>query len=270
VNLTGHSHRADPGPVIESVSGPERAVRTLPGMTRTTDPHRLTSRLDVEWERLRRQPSSVSAARTWQLPVPWEIRDLQHVLEATHAVHPWADDVAAALVAAARHDQLAGRILLQRMLGGIVLGAPRYRSFRDGCDPVEIALGAAWEAIRDYDVERRQGCVVVRLVGDTLYRAFRGPLRKRGAAEQAWSPMRLIETTLAEVHEGSSPLEELARVVRLAGDAGVPADDLQLIRELAGVDSPRVLAERKGVTVRTVRNRRDRAVARIRETVVTA
>jgi len=199
VNLTGHSHRADPGPVIESVSGPERAVRTLPGMTRTTDPHRLTSRLDVEWERLRRQPSSVSAARTWQLPVPWEIRDLQHVLEATHAVHPWADDVAA-----------------------------------------------------------------------TLYRAFRGPLRKRGAAEQAWSPMRLIETTLAEVHEGSSPLEELARVVRLAGDAGVPADDLQLIRELAGVDSPRVLAERKGVTVRTVRNRRDRAVARIRETVVTA
>ncbi len=239
-------------------------------MTRTSNPHRLTSRLDAEWERLRRQPSSVSVARSWQLPVPWVIRDLQDVFEATHSVHPCADEVAAGLVAAARHDQLAGRILLQRMLGGIVLGAPRYRSFRDDCDPVEIALGAAWEAIRDFDVEERPGGVMARLVGDTLYRAFRGPLRKRGSAEQAWSPMRLVETTLTEIHEGSSPLEELARVVRLADDAGVPADDLQLVRDLAGVDSPRTLAEQKGVTVRTVRNRRDRAVARIRAAVVAA
>jgi hypothetical protein len=239
-------------------------------MTRTTDPHRLTSRLDAEWQRLRRHPPSVATARSWSLPVPWEIHDLQHVYDATHAVHACADEVAAALVAAARHDQLAGRILLQRMLGGLVLGAPRYRSFRDDSDPVELAIGTAWEVIREFDVERRGRGVVSRLVNDTLYRAFRGPLRKRVSTETMWSPMRLIETTLTELHEGTTALEELARVVRLADDAGVPSSDLELVRQLARVDSPRTLAAEKGVTVRTVRNRRDRAVARIREAVVAA
>ena len=82
--------------------------------------------------------------------------------------------------------------------------------------------------------------------------------------------MRLVETTLTEIHEGSSALEELARVVRLAGEAGVPAADLQVVRDLAGAESPRAVAAQKGITVRTVRNRRDRAVAKIRDAVVAA
>ncbi len=107
-------------------------------MTRTSTPHRLTRRLDTEWERLCRRPSSRDAIPRWGLPV--EAHHLQDVYDATHAVHPHADAVAAALVVAGRHDQLACRVLIQRMLGGIVVGAPRYRSYRDDCDPVERVL----------------------------------------------------------------------------------------------------------------------------------
>ncbi len=66
---------------------------------------------------------------------------------------------------------------------------------------------------------------------------------------------------------GATALEQLADVVRLARTRGVPARDLQFVRDLVQVGTASQLAAKQGVTPRTIRNRRDRAVANIRRAV---
>ena len=55
----------------------------------------------------------------------------------------------------ARHDALAGRIVVQRLLPGLISAAAKYRFLSEAGDPAEEAVGAAWIAIRNYDVTRR-------------------------------------------------------------------------------------------------------------------
>jgi len=59
-------------------------------------------------------------------------------------------------------------------------------------------------------------------------------------------------------------MEELAEVVRDARRAGVPAGDIELLRRLAQVESPSMVAAERNVTSRTIRNHRDRAVEHVR------
>lgn len=62
-----------------------------------------------------------------------------------------------------RGDALAGRAVLQLMLGKIVRMASRDRS-----DGIDEYLAAAWERIATYPVERRRQRVAANLVLDTL------------------------------------------------------------------------------------------------------
>ncbi len=68
----------------------------------------------------------------------------------------------------------------------------------------------------------------------------------------------------------ASALEELAGVVRDARCAGVPACDIELLRRLAQVESPSMVACERNVTPRTIRNHRDRAVEHVRTALAIA
>jgi hypothetical protein len=59
-------------------------------------------------------------------------------------------------------------------------------------------------------------------------------------------------------------------VLRDARRAGVPADDLDLLRQLVRVGSPGIVAVQRNVTPRTVRNHRDRAVDHVRTALAIA
>ena len=52
--------------------------------------------------------------------------------------------------------------------------------------------------------------------------------------------------------------------------AGLPTEDIELVRHLVRVGSPSVVAAECKVTPRTVRNRRDRATARLRAVALAA
>lgn len=242
-----------------------------------TTPRRLSHRLDGEWNRLRRRPAALRLVRGWHLHLPTEgapspITDLRAIIDATQASAAGADELLCELVLRARDHELAGRIVLQRILPGLVVGSLRYRRFCDALDPVEIAVPVAWDAIHRYDVGRRKHQVAASLISDTIYRAFRGPTRRRSTEEVVWAPMKFVELTIDALNTGDAagPLEELASIVREAREAGVPREDLDFVRDLVSEGSPSALAKRRGVTTRTIRNHRDRAVGRIREAVLAA
>lgn len=172
------------------------------------------------------------------------------------------DAILLALVELARDDELAGRCALQYLLPSLIRAAIRYRSFDDGTDSVGLAVTAAWVAIRSYDVVRRRRHVASSLISDAVFQAFRRHLRRRSQSEQVCSPVMFAEVPHHD--EPATPLDEFVTMLRDARRAGVPTDDLDLLRQLVRVGSPGLVAQQRNVTPRTVRNHRDRAVEHVR------
>jgi hypothetical protein len=256
-------------------------------MTNRYDPpprsaHHFTSRLDDEWQELRRQRRSLRGARAWATSAPGDslasvlsdLTDLNDLLEAAQGnrgrgVNDGPDNaVLLRLVEIARHDQLAGRIVIQRLLPGLIRRAATYRSYYDDIDPAEIIVPAAWLALRNYDVDRRRRHVAASLLSDATFFAFRKQLRRLSANEVVRPPQAFLRT--AAPATSSTALEELATVVRDAQAAGVSTYDIDLIRHLVRAASPGTVASERDVTTRTVRNHRARAINNVRKALAIA
>lgn len=237
-----------------------------------TTPTRYAERLDREWAQLRTSRRSLAVARTWRSAsgdhpldaVLRQLDDLQDIISATHrdcGAPGTGNEVMARLVVVARHDELACRLIVQRLLPTLLHRMRRYRRFGDPTDPLELTVAAACIAIGTYDVERRPHHIAPALTSDAVFQALRKPLRRMATTEVRRAPARF--TTISAVDEASA-LEDLADVLRQASQAGVDARDVALFRDLAAIGSPSVLAAQREVTPRTIRNHRDRAAANIR------
>lgn len=241
----------------------------------------LIQALDAEWASLRTSRRSLRTARSWAHLVPAEhplaaviehLDDLDQLLAATQRPsesQPTDDDVLLVLVALARTDDLAGRVVLQRLLPGLIARSRRYRSFRDPTDPLEVAVPLAWIAIRCYDVERRTRHVAASLLSDSLFQAFRRPLRRLSAtAEEVRAPSAFSKTPTHD--DPDTALDEFVTVLRESQQAGVPEHHIDLLRHLVRAGSPGAVARERQLTPRTIRNQRDQAVDRVRVAVAVA
>jgi hypothetical protein len=235
--------------------------------------HRYTAQLGREWERLRSRPANLAEARSWKPAVGAgrladvldDLYDLDQLVALTNDPTRRcadADTVMLQLVVLAKEHQLAGRIVIQRILPGLIARSARYRSGSDGIDPAEMVIAAAWIAINRYDVSRRRRHVAASLISDATFQAFRRPLRRRAAHEVVTSCDHFAQRSAPPV--AVTALEQLAEVIRIAKEHGLPPADLQLVCDLVRVGSPTIIAAQRGVTPRTIRNHRDRAIANIR------
>jgi hypothetical protein len=169
-----------------------------------------------------------------------------------------ANAVLGRLVDAGRVDQLASRVVLQRMLPGLLAAVRRQGPDGD----LDELIGAAWLAIRSYRTDRRPERIAANLVRDATYLAFIAPRRRRSASEVAVDPRRFDETP---ADDSLNAFQELAGLLAAARQAGLPDEDAELVRRLVRTGSPSAVAAEWNVTTRTVRNRRDKAAARLRE-----
>jgi DNA-directed RNA polymerase specialized sigma24 family protein len=168
------------------------------------------------------------------------------------------------LVELAADDDLAGRVVVERIVPGL-LAVVRRRRPVVGDDAFDELLGAAWVAIRTFNPDRRPACLAAALIADADYAAFR---RARRRIHPDVRPVADL-AHLGDERE-RHPVDELAELFRDALDAGVPADDIALLRRLLDAPDTQSVADQLQITTRTIRNRRNRIASRLREVTLAA
>jgi DNA-directed RNA polymerase specialized sigma24 family protein len=253
-----------------------------------TSSRSLLARLYGEWQALAVRPSVLRRARTWNLGVPFQ--SLDDVIEATGywsgrevrlasvrsraAVGAAADaaddaaavaedranDVMARLLLAARLDEVAARVVLQRLLPGLVGRARRWSSRpAGGVDALDELLAAAWTVIRTFPVERRPRHLVANLLRGAEYHAFVRPNRRMLVHE--FVPTHTLDRPTPDgALEAAEELAELVDAARTLTDR-----DRRLLALLLRGASMAEVATTLDVCVRTVTNHRDAVVHRLRQ-----
>lgn len=269
------------GPVRQPVSRPMTGAADAAAMTTfphpTSLPPTFMARLQREWDVLARRPAVLRRATDWQLGVPFRSLDdltaaagLRPTGRAATAVatsagisadQPSPDTVLHRLVALARHDDLAARVVLQRLLPGLVAVARRWARRPDGGrDALEEVVTAAWVVVRTYPLERRPHHLAANLLRDAEYHAF---VRANRATVV---PELVPGDTLDRPVEPDEPGDTLADIVAVARRGALTERDLALLALLLdGAGTARIAAELE-VSVRTVGNHRDALVHRLRRT----
>lgn len=187
-----------------------------------------------------------------------------------------ADHVLAQLVADAAHCTLAARVVLQRLLPGLLAIAKRH-SYHQRALTVRLyneLLGNAWIVIRCYPIERRPRRVAANLLRDVEYQTFVREARLRRVPTELWDTNQwdrhgragYPSPTGADPH----PFAEVVEVLHRARAAGAHEDTLGLAAALVSGRTLGELAAEHGRTERTERYRRARMVSELRSLVLDA
>lgn len=237
-------------------------------MTSTLPPQRhLLTRLQYDWDRLGRTPSVLSEARRWHLSIARfdSLDDLLGHLGygRTSPKGSHGDDLPLReLVVVARTDQLAARVVLQRILPGLSsMVRRRSQSFHEGLDQFDDVLAAAWTVIRHYPIERHPSYVAAGLLREIEYYAFRRDYRRK--ATFIPTPTSDFERVADTIDD--DPRAELLDLLAHARRAGLDEADLELARRLGDGATTAELAQERHVTDRTIRNHRTAMVNRLRD-----
>jgi len=246
----------------------------------------LLVRLQSEWQLLRDRPTVLRRARGWSLGVPFD--NLDQIIAATDY---WAtpaaraaaaaasngngngngngNEVVARLLTAAQSDEVAGRVVLQRLLPGLISRSRCWGPRRAGGsnEAFDELVSAAWVVIREFPFERRPRHLVANLLRDSEYAAFRRSSR-RMLVHQFIEPRSL--DTAVEYLETIEPILELADIIAEARSHSLTDHDLELLTLLANGASSAEAAKQLQISERTLRYHRDAAVGRLREAVLAA
>lgn len=235
-----------------------------------------TARWNDDWNRLTASPHAQRALQRWRCRPGLDHPDLGALLVAAGAgaltPEDHADRVLGELVALAAHDGVAGRVVLQRVLPGL-LNVARRRVENDVklIEPaLEDVAATAWTVIVTYPLERRPARYASNIVRDAEYQCFVRPRRLRRVDEQLIGLHGVDERTGLARLDGRSETahgnaSELVDALLERGQRrGLADDDVTLLRLLyvdgCGIES--VAAERS-ISGRAVRYRREAAVARL-------
>lgn len=150
--------------------------------------------------------------------------------------------------------QLAGRIVLQTMLGKLVLMTRRDRQHG-----VEDYVAAFWVRMSKYPLERRPVRIAANLALDTL----KDTTRDRARLQLV--PYGSDLSALSDMTAATATPTTTARVLRAARDSGLIDEDTRHLLSRVYTDglSSRQAAETFGLTPTTVRYRCSRAVRKL-------
>jgi hypothetical protein len=239
-------------------------------MTSLPNHRYLLTRLQREWNLLSYRRSAVVRATAWKL-TPRALSSLDELLVLTGLgpgpMDPTSDEAMRQLVTLARHDDLAARVVLQRMLPGLSTCAKRNSSgFGSQLDALDELLSEAWTVIRSFPIERRDRYVIKNLLRDCEYRAFL-KARRRMLVQDVTDPAHLDRAVDSLDPADDQAVEPLITVVELLGrarTAGMSDDDVDVVVALLNTPTVKRAATALGVTDRTVRNRRQAVVCQLR------
>lgn len=232
------------------------------------------ARLQSEWSLLCHRPSSMRRARGWDLGVQFSsLPELVALAGREPSKHvpsvvggpgglPDPEALLARLVRLAAGDELAMRVVLQRLMPGLVAAARRRVGALQG-DGFDEILAAAFTVVRCDGGEQRPH-LAARLVRSAEYHAFVRPHRRRMV--QVAVPTHVLERAdVARPH----PFDELVDLL-VAAHRHLGERDLQLVRLIMSGATPPQMAEQMKVSIRTVTNHRHALVHRLRQVALAA
>lgn len=235
----------------------------------TSLPHHrfLLSRLQREWNLLRSRRSALQRATAWGLTGA-ALTSLDELLVLTglgaNQTDASFDEALRRLVAIARRDDLAARVVLQRMLPGLSASAKRFSSTFDGqLDALDELLSEAWTVIRSFPIERRDRYVIKNMLRDCEYHAFL-KARRRLLVHELTDPVTFDWSAPTTPEPAAEPLAVVLELLRRARDAGMSDADLAVATALLNNRTVKQAANQLHVTDRTVRNRRHALVRQLR------
>ena len=238
----------------------------------------LLARLDREWQAINERPAVLGRAAAWGLGVAFETLD-----DVVVATGYWstpaqrregdtgglvsANEVLRRLLVAARTDDVAARVVLQRVLPGIIATSRRWGAGRPGgsVDAFDDMVSSTWLVIREFPTHRQSRHLAASVLRAAEYRAFQQSSR-RLLVHELTAP-NLLDVPV-ECVASLDASEELAEVLACA--SSLTEHELRLIELLASGCSAVEVAQQLRVSVRTVRNHRDAALQRVRMAAMAA
>lgn len=228
-------------------------------MTKTRPPTGLLAALNAEWGRL--VEDRTDAVARWAAPEP-TLAGCRHLDDVLERGRQQPDAVLWMLLArCAAGDQLAGRAVLQAMLGKLVRMAR--------VDPqagLDDYVAALWIRIRTYPLTQRPRRVAANLALDTLKSVRRETRHGRGAAVTPYPP-EVFVTGMHGTGPAATPEGELsaARLIATAARLGLvkPQVEAVLTSVYAEGLSGRDAALRHGTTAEMIRYHCSTAVRRL-------
>ena len=265
-------------PEANTETSPLRHVRSSsPRPVRSKATSSIVSRLSDEWRRIARRPRAISQANQWNLP-GGPVDHLDVVLERCGFDQPGNrdhhDEYLSALVRIASHDQLAARIVLQRILPGLISIAVRRAPITPNglAGAFDLVTSAAWLVICQFPIDRRPRRVAANLLMDIEYLAFvRDSRLKSNRNERSLHPDAMIgvESGRFRAHDtASDPVADESAFDLLMHSftvTGVAERDLQMLRAVAHDINSTEASVVLGLSPRSVRNRRENALVRALE-----
>ncbi len=229
----------------------------------------LTEQLRADWGRLRDQPDLLARVRSWQLPGSDPV-DLDQVLAESGfgraADDTDADHYLSRVVAAAADDELAARIVLQRILPGLIRIATRRAAMAGGIRAAfDETAGVAWLVIRTFPIQRRPRHVAANLLRDIEYQAFVRERRLVATERELPTPHHRLPD--APVADDDDPLLEVVTLLAEGVRAGLTERDREVLGLAVGAPNSTSAAARLGVPTRTWRARKHAATARLGQLV---
>ena len=179
-------------------------------------------------------------------------------------------------------DELAARVVVQRLVPGLVHAARRRRQQQGMQSAFDELVATTWVLVRTYPLERRPRRGAANLCRDAEYQAFVRPLRLRSGDERPVGSLhddvgertgparpgarRSTGATAPGVMRNGHPAaaDEVRALLVEAIGSGIDRRALALVVELhlAG-RHPRAVAGELHVSERTVRMRRDAVVRQL-------
>ena len=147
------------------------------------------TRLWLDWDAIARSRRDIRRANSWNLPGE-PVRHLDEVLRRAGYGESMTDEgcdlYLSQLTAIAHHDELACRVVVQRILPGLIAVAVRRGRIVQGGPSFALdqLASSAWMVIRNYPIDRRPLRVAANLLRDIEYQAFvRESRTKRNSVE---------------------------------------------------------------------------------------
>ena len=230
----------------------------------------IIGQLNVEWARLRNDPATVRTVTGWasRKPALAGAAGLVDIETRTTTSRQAADSVLLALLELAHDgDQLAGRTVLQLMLGKAVrIAASRTgRTDRDTLE--QLAVTALWDVIAAYPIDRRRQKVAANLAMDTLHQVVAELRHDRHETPTDSDVLGRVVEDRGALGDGPADAE-LVEVVMWGVESGVIGreDAVLLVRVYCtGADNPggAAVAAEFGLSWAAARQRCSRAVRKL-------